>query len=63
MVAPIIQKKDTTFQKSISMEQHLVITLRFRATGQAWQSLSFEYRAGVSTVCNIISETWKAIYK
>ena len=63
MVGPVIQKEDTTFRKSISAEQRLVITLRFLATGVAQQSLSFEYRVGKSTVCNIISETSKAIYE
>ena len=61
MGGPVIQKEDTTFRKSISREQRLVITLRFLATGQ--QSLSFECRVGKSTVCNIISETSKAIYE
>ena len=63
MVGPVIQKEDTTFRKSISAEQRLVITLRFLATGVAQQSLSFKYRVGKSTVCNIISETSKAIYE
>ena len=63
MVGPVIQKEDSTFRKSISAEQRLVITLRFLATGVAQQSLSFEYRGGKSTVCNIISETSKAIYE
>ena len=63
IVGPVIQKEDTTFRKSISTEQRLVITLRFLATAVAQQSLSFEYRVGKSTVCNIISETSKAIYQ
>ena len=63
MVGPVIQKEDTTFRKSISAEQRLVITLRFLTMGVAQQSLSFEYRVGKSTVCNIKSETSKAIYE
>ena len=63
MVGPVTQKEDTTFSKSISAEQHLVITLRFLATGVTQRSLSFEYRVGKSTVRNIISETSKAIYE
>ena len=61
MVGSVIQKEDTTFRKSISPEQRLVITLRFLATGEAQQSSGFEYRVGKSTVCNIIPETSKAI--
>ena len=37
MVGPVIQKVDATFPKSISAEQHLVITLRFLATGEVQQ--------------------------
>ena len=55
MVGPVIQKEDTTFRKSISAEQYLVTTLRFLATVEAQQSLSYEYRVRKSTVCNIIS--------
>ena len=61
MVGPVIQKVDATFPKSISAEQRLVITLRFLATGEVQQWLGFEYRVGKSAVCNIISETSKAI--
>ena len=61
IVGPVIQKVDATFRKSISAEQRLVITLRFLVTGEVQQLLSFEYRVGKSTVCNIISETSKAI--
>ena len=63
MVGSIIQKEDAALQKSISADQRLVITLCFVAKGEGQQSLSFEYRVGKSTVCNIISETSKAIYK
>ena len=63
MLGPVIQKEDTAFSKSISAEQHLVITLRFLATGVTQQSLSFEYRVEKSTVRNIISEISKAIYE
>ena len=63
MVAPIIQKEDAALQKSISADQRLVITLCFVVKGEGQQSLNFEYRVGKSTVCNIISETSKAIYE
>ena len=37
--------------------------MRFLATGKAQQSLGFKYRVRKSTVCDIISETSKAIYE
>ena len=51
------------FRKSISAEQRLVITLHFLATDVVQQSLNFGYRVGKLAVCNIISQTSKAIYE
>ena len=39
-----IAKKDTTFRKSISAEERLALTLKFLATGDAQQSISYSYR-------------------
>ena len=63
MVAPLISKQDTYFRKCISVAERLALTLQFRATGDAQQSLSFSYQLGKSTVSNIISETCEAIYQ
>ena len=38
------------------------MTLRFLATGESQQSLSFSFRIGKSTISSILSETSKAIY-
>ena len=62
LVKPLIEKKDTTFRKAISAEERLAITLRFLATGDSQQSLSFSFRVGKATVSKIISETCQAIY-
>lgn len=63
MIAPLIQKQETKMRKPISAAEQLVITLRYLATGDAQQSLSFAFRIGKSTVSNIISETTMAIFK
>ena len=57
-----ITKKDTRFRKPVSAEESLALTIRFLATGESQQSLSFSYRLGKATVSNIVSETCQAIY-
>ena len=42
--------------------ERLSITLRYLATGESQQSLSFSYRIGRITVSNILSEVCKAIF-
>ena len=62
LVAPLIEKRTTRFREPISASQRLALTLRFLATGESQQSLSFSYRVGKATVCKIVSETSLAIY-
>ena len=63
MVAPFISRKDTRFRKCFSVAERLALTLQFLATGDAQQSLSFSYRLGKYTICNIIKETCETIYQ
>ena len=62
LVKPLIEKKDTKFRKCISAAERLALTLRFLATGDSQQSLSFSFRIGKATVSKIISETCDATY-
>ena len=62
LVGPMIQKKTTRFRMPISAPQRLALTLRYLATGESQQSLSFSYRVGKATVSKIVSETSSAIY-
>ena len=62
LVAPLIQKQETKMRKPISPAERLVVTLRYVATGDAQQSLSFAFRLGKATISKIVSETTKAIY-
>ena len=62
LVGPYITKQKTNFRKPISAPQRLALTLRFLATGESQQSLSFSYRIGRSTVSKIVSETSLAIF-
>ena len=62
LVRPHIEKEDTKFRKAISAAERLAITLRFLATGDSQQALSFSFRVGKATVCKIVAETSDAIY-
>ena len=63
LVAPFIEKRTTTFREPINLSQRLALTLRYLATGESQQSLSFSYRIGKATISKIVSETSIAIYK
>ena len=62
MVEPSIGKNRTNFREPISAAERLSLTLRFLATGESQQSLSFSYRVGKATVSKILRETSDAIY-
>ena len=62
LVKPHIEKKDTNFRKSIPPAERLALTLRYLATGDSQQSLSFSFRIGKATVSKILAETCQAIY-
>lgn len=48
---------------AITASERLVITLRFLATGDSQQSLSFSFRMGKATISKILTETSDAIYQ
>ena len=44
LVGPKITKQNTQFRTAISAEERLIVTLRFLASGEDQQSLSFSFR-------------------
>ena len=60
-VTPLIQKKDTIMRDSIKPNERLALTIRFLATGESFQSLSFQFRIGRTTISNIVMEVCVAI--
>ena len=62
MVKPWVEKKDTSFRQAIPGDKRLALTLRFLASGDSQQSLSFSYRIGKATVSKIVSETCEVIF-
>ena len=63
LVGPFVSKKQCRSRDVISPAERIVLTLRYLATGDSQQSLSFAFRIGRSTVCHIISETCEGIWK
>ena len=63
LVGPPIKKTDTSFRKAIESAQRLALTLRFLASGDSQQSLTFSFRVSASTVSRIINETSAVIWE
>ncbi|KAI8423975.1 hypothetical protein MSG28_002640 [Choristoneura fumiferana] len=61
-VAPIIKKNDTHFRPAISPAEKLMVTLRFLATGDSYQSLMYLFRISASTISLFVPEVCLAIY-
>ena len=53
--------KKSLYREPISAAEPLSVTLRFLATGDSQQTISFSYRIGLTTVSNIIAETCDAL--
>ena len=63
LIRPHIEKEKRTYRESICAEKRLVITIRFLNRGTAQETLAANFRIAPSTVCGILKETCKAIYK
>ena len=63
LVGPSVNKADTNFREAIEPAQRLALTLRFLASGDSQQSLTFSFLIGASTVSRIINETSAAIWE
>ena len=62
-VRPYITKQTTVMRKPISAEENLAITLRFLATGESYESLSFLFRVHYSTIANFVPKVCHYIYE
>lgn len=61
-VGPLIRKQVTKFRQPISPSERLALTIRYLASGDSQQSMSFSYRISKTCVSNIIQETCQAIW-
>ena len=62
LVEPYITKKSTKLRNPIPAKVRLAVTLRFLASGETQQSLSWSFRIGRATVSHIVRETCQAIW-
>lgn len=63
LVKPLIEKQNTTMRSSIAAADRLVLTLRYLATGENFNSLRFLFRIPQCTISKIIPEVLNAIYE
>ena len=50
VVGPLLMKQETHMRTSIAPNERLALAIRYLATGETFQSLSFQFRIGKSTV-------------
>ena len=60
-VTPLIQKQRTNFRRPVPPGLRVAVTIRFLATGDTYQSLSFAFRVAANTISLIVPETCRAI--
>ena len=61
IIGPSVQKKDTVMRNSIPPGECLALTLRYLATGESFQSLSFQFPIGRKTIGEIVMEVYTVI--
>lgn len=61
LVTPYIKKKDTVMREAIQPWMRLSATLRFLASGNSFQDLSFSTRIAPNTLSQIVPETLRSI--
>ncbi|XP_069611669.1 uncharacterized protein [Ranitomeya imitator] len=62
VLRPYLFRQETCMQLSVSPEEHLLVTLRFLATGHSYSSLHFEFLLGTSTISGIVRSTCDVIW-
>ena len=55
IIAPLLTKEKSHFRNPLSHGLRLAVALRYLATGESQASLSFTFRIGRSTVCQILA--------
>ena len=63
VVGPLLTKQETHMRTSIAPNERLALAIGYLATGETFQSLSFQFRIGKSTVSQILMEVCDAIYQ
>lgn len=56
-----IGRKDTIFRDAIPVRERLAVTLRFLASGDSYQSLSYLFKMSKQSISNIVPEVCEAL--
>ena len=62
LVQPVLSKQRSRFREPLSPALKLAVTLRYLATGESQASLSYNFRIGRSTVCEILDDFAEKIW-
>nr|XP_021186521.2 uncharacterized protein LOC110373544 [Helicoverpa armigera] len=63
IMKPLIEKQDTFFRKAINVEERLMVTIRFLATGDSFKTIAESFRLGYTTVQEIVHTTCVALWE
>ncbi|KAK7605333.1 hypothetical protein V9T40_007191 [Parthenolecanium corni] len=61
LVGPTIVKQDTPLRQAVSAKERLLVTLRFLASGDSYQSLSYIFRISPQLIGRIVPEVCAAL--
>lgn len=61
LVEPQIAKKDTFWRKAVPPLERLAVTLRFLASGDSYESLSYLFKFSAQLISQIIPEVCRAL--
>ena len=62
IVAPKLQRQKTHLREPISPSERLTLTLRYLASGESQQSLSFSFRISRTAISNILADTCEKVW-
>ena len=58
---PCLARQATNYRTPISVGEKLALTIRYRATGESYTSLSCQFSLGRSTIFKFLPDVWRAI--
>jgi len=60
-ITPYLTRKDTVMRHSLWVEERLALTLRFLATGRAFEDMKFSFIVSPSAISQVVIETCEAL--